>query len=404
MQGVAAGKPLTYGEALAVLPELSDQTMPLIPWLTLNFGDALEASFGTTDINYQQAFDTFETLPQLTQREFLIKDVYFNELVQTSIPSSPSYLIYSRGYEAVNTLFPSTLGYTANSLNGGPAGASTTVETGNLDLRLATIQTEQGGDVEILGPGGRVLAGSTVSTSVQAARRNYVGGALYSGGLLLAPLTASITQIPPGYEGVLTLDGGNIQSFTDGDFLLNQSRAFTEAGGDVALWSSNADVNAGQGPRTTGTVPPVEVHIDENGYSTIDTTGAVSGAGIGAFAPDGTALAPSVYLIAPRGTVDAGDAGVRSSGNVFIAAYAVANANAISAQGTISGVQTTAAVNVGAQTSGNAANAAAAQAAEAVSGSQNQDQRPLIVVDVLGYISGDLDECQPEEKARGVCE
>src|SRR3546814_14956249 len=69
------------------------------------------------------------------------------------------------------------------------------------------------------------------------------------GGTGGAPYYAKITAIPSGYEGVLTLRGGTISTFTDGDFLLNQSRLFTRQGGDIIMWSSNADLNAGQGPK-----------------------------------------------------------------------------------------------------------------------------------------------------------
>ncbi|MBV9994452.1 MAG: filamentous hemagglutinin family protein [Caulobacteraceae bacterium] len=404
MQGLQKGGSASFAQALSFLPQLSDQRLPLIPWMQLNQGAALVAAYGTLDVTYSQALAAFQSLPALSQRDFLVKDVYFNELTQTSVPSSPSYLKYSRGYEAVNTLFPASLGYTANSLSGGPAGASTTVQTGNLDLRLATIQTEEGGDIVILGPGGRVLAGSTVSTSVQASRRVYDGGALYSGGSVFSPLTAQITQVPPGYEGVLTLRGGSIDSFTDGDFLLNQSRAFTEEGGDIAIWSSNADVNAGLGPRTTADVPPVVVRIDENGLSQASTTSAVSGAGIGAFQPDASGLAPDVFLIAPRGTVDAGAAGVRSAGNVYVAAFQVANADAIQAQGTITGTGAAAPVDVAAQSSGDVASAAASQAAQAASSSGNDaNQRPIIFVDVLGYLADESKSCSVDEQRHGVC-
>lgn len=394
-QQLQSGATVTFAQALAFLPQVADRTMPLIPWLELNQKAALTAAYGTLDVNYQQAFDTFQGLGALTQRQFLIKDVYFNELAQTSIPTSPSYLVYSRGYQAVNTLFPGTAGYTQNSLAGGPAGASTLIHTGNLDLRLATLQSAQGGDVFILGPGGEVLAGSTVSTAAQASRRAYLGGALYSGSVVDAPLASTITKIPTGYEGVLTLRGGNIDSFTDADFLLNQSRAFTEQGGDVTIWSSNADVNAGQGPRTSVDIPPVVVLIDQNAHSEINTGSAVSGAGIAAFQPDPTAQAPDVFLIAPRGTVDAGDAGVRSAGNLFVAAFAIANATGFQAQGATSGVQSNASVNIGAQAGADAASAAAAQAAQAVASSQHaQSERPLIIVDVLGYLA---DECGSDQ-------
>ena len=232
-QSLESGQSVTLAQALSVLPQAAGQRMPLIPWLQLNYAPLLTAQFGTLDVTYQQAFAAFQALPTLNQRAFLLKDVYFNELIQTSIPTSPSYLQYSRGYTAVNTLFPASLGYTQNDLTGGASnGSNAPVETGNLDLRLATIQTDQGGDVVILGPGGNVLAGSTVSTSQQAATRVYDGGLLFSGDAPGAPLPAVITQIPVGFEGILTLSGGGIDAFTDGNFLLNQSRLFnSEAGG-----------------------------------------------------------------------------------------------------------------------------------------------------------------------------
>src|SRR5262249_50583569 len=141
---------------------------------------ALMTAYGTTDVSYSRAYAVFKTLSDLGQREFL-NQVYFNELNETADKNGPTFHQYSRGYEAVNALFPASLGYTANSLDGGSNGANTMVETGNLDLRLATIQTEWGGDIDIFGPGGRVIAGSTVRTDQQAARRTYDGSRLFAG-------------------------------------------------------------------------------------------------------------------------------------------------------------------------------------------------------------------------------
>ncbi len=320
---------VSFDQALAVLPEAAGPEDAAHPLASAQLRQSARPGFRRS--GYQRlpgsGFDTFEALlPALNQREFLLKDVYFNELIQTSIPTSASYLQYSRGYEAVNALFPGSLGYTQNDISGGSNGANATVETGNLDLRLATIQTDQGGDVVILGPGGEVLAGSTVSTAAEAATRVYGGAALFSGGLPGAPEPAAISQIPVGFEGILTLSGGSIDTFTDGAFLLNQSRLFTEGGGDIAMWSSNADLNAGQGPKTSADFPPIVVRIDEDAYSEVNAAAGVSGAGIAAFQPDPTVAAPDVFLIAPRGTVDAGSGGVRAAGSIFVAALQVANA------------------------------------------------------------------------------
>jgi hypothetical protein len=382
----------------------------LIQWLQTNAAAALEAAYGTLNVTYQQAYGLFTTLPELQQRIFMLDDIYFNELTQTSIPTSPSYKVYSRGYTAVNLLFPASLGYTQNNLGGGNNGANTLVETGNLDLRLSAIETTRGGNVYILGPGGTVLAGSTVATADQAARHTYIGGQLdaglnISGGVFTCtlqpniPCASAIAAIPAGYEGILTLRGGSIDTFTDQDFLLNQSRLFTEDGGNIAMWSSNGNLNAGQGPKTSSDFPPVVVEVDTDLDSQTDSVSGVTGAGIAAFQPAPGIPAPDVFLIAPRGTVDAGAAGVRVAGNLFVAAFSVANASNFSVGGTEVGVPGTAAVNVAAQTSANSSAAVAAQAAQSAAGASNATtDESLITVDVLGYAGGDTDEEQRKRK------
>ncbi len=396
--------------------QVADRSHPiyepiLIQWMQANAASALETAYGTTNVTYQQAYDIFVTLPELQQQIFLLDDVYFNELTQTSIPASASYKVYSRGYTAVNLLFPASLGYTKNNLGGGGNGANQLVQTGNLDLRLSTIETTRGGNIYILGPGGRVLGGSTVATADQAARHSYIGGQLYAGlsiankifGCIgnqpMVPCASSITAIPAGYEGILTLRDGSIDTFTDTDFLLNQSRLFTEAGGNIAMWSSNGNLNAGQGPKTSSNFPPVVFETDPDLYSQVNSVGGVTGAGIAALEPAPGVPAPDVFLIAPRGTVDAGAAGVRVAGNLFVAALTVANANNFSVSGTAVGIPGTAQVNVAAQTSASssaAASAQAAQAAQTASGGTNE-QESIITVDVLGYAGGGGEE---EEKRK----
>ena len=389
---------------------VADRTRPiyapvLIEWVQANAAAQLIAAYGTSDVTVAQAYAVFKALPELNQRQLLVEQVYFNELKQASIPSSVSYLKYSRGYRAVNLLFPASFGYTANNLSGGGNTGTVPVAAGNLDLRLATIQTTRGGNIDILGPGGRVLGGSTVRTSAQAARRLTIAERVYDGlvlpatsGTPIGPAPTAITTIPTGLEGVLTLRGGAIDGFVDTSFLLNQSRLFTEAGGDVELWSSNGDLNAGQGPKTSANFPPIVVRVGPNGNAEVDAAGAVSGAGIAAFQPAPGLPAPNVYLIAPRGTVDAGDAGVRVAGNLFVAALSVANADNFAVGGQAFGVPSGPVVNAGAANAANGSTAAAAQAVQAAASATNRRQvDPLsrIVVDVLGYYGEDPCNAQP---------
>jgi hypothetical protein len=165
---------------------------------------------------------------------------------------------------------------------------------------------------------------------------------------------------------------------------------FTEDGGDISMWSSNGNLNAGEGPKTSADFPPVVVLTDDNLYTQTDSVGGVTGAGIAAFEPAPGIPAPDVFLIAPRGSVDAGAAGVRVAGNLFVAALTVANANNFSVGGTSVGVPGSATVDVGVQTSASSASAAAAQAAQTASGggSQSQNNQSIITVDVLGYAGG----------------
>jgi hypothetical protein len=375
-----------------------DRTRPIYAPILI---DWLAATTGVSYPDSAAAYAAFVKLPELTQRQFLLDKVYFSELAAPSRPDGPSYQQYVRGYRAVNLLFPPSLGYTANDLSGSSNGGQT-VATGNLDLRLATIETQRGGSITILGPGGRVLAGSIVATSAQAARRGEevgpagIGFNLF-GGLRRTDLTTSaerIYSIPIGYEGVLTLRGGNISGFTDGDFLLNQSRLFTIDGGDVTLWSSNGDLNAGQGAKTTANNPPVVVRFDPNAYGILDQAGSVAGAGINAQPPTDPTATANVTLIAPAGTVDAGDAGVRAGGNVFVAAAQIANADNFKVGGTAVGIGGAAAVNLGAAASANAASGAAAQAAAAVNpaAGRNGDERTRISVEVLGFAGDPKDD------------
>lgn len=362
----------------------------LIAYMQANYASDLMATYGATNVSYDQAYAAFAALPQLQQRPFLLQ-VYYSELSLTAVPG-PTFDNYTRGYTAVNLLFPASLGYTANNLGGGTNGANAAVVTGNLDLRLATIQTQYGGDIDILGPGGEVLAGSTVATAQQAARRDSESLLLYNGNnvagnniYIQTPVT-SISGIPASYEGILTLRGGNIFTFTDGSFILNQSRLFTEEEGNIIMWSSNADLNAGEGPKTSSDYPPVQVLIDSNAYSQLNASSDVTGAGIGAFQPDPNLPDDNVYLIAPRGTVDAGAAGIRVTGNIFVAALHVANADNFQVSGTAIGLPpTSSVVNVSPQaTNASAASTLAAQLVAAFNRTQSDD-RSIITVEVLGF-------------------
>ncbi len=82
-----------------------------------------------------------------------------------------------------------------------------------------------------------------------------------------------------------------------------------------------------------------------------------------------------VDLIAPLGTVDAGEAGIRVSGNINIAALHVVNAANIEVKGSATGLPTDVTVDTGALTSASGATAAVAAVAAQIA----EQARPRVV-------------------------
>ncbi|WP_428382606.1 filamentous haemagglutinin family protein [Nevskia ramosa] len=343
----------------------------------------------------EAAYARFEALPDV-QRSQLIQTVLLDILDRTGLdynklprgladPQTASNSLYAgqygRGFAAVEMLFPGQSGYTQNDLSGGFNGSLSPIATGNFDLRGTSVQTQRGGDISILGPGGNVLVGSVSAPPLVAA-------------------TAFSASIGPNNQGLLTLQKGSIDIFTDRSVLLAQSRIFTEQGGDVLIWSSNGDINAGRGARTATEIPPPEFLCDVDHFCLVNAESQVSGAGIAVLQtrpgdPTGTA-----NLVAPTGTVDAGDAGIRVSGSLNVAANAVANAGNISTGGGSTGVPT-GAVNVSAVAAGSAVSAAVNQSADGLAGGRPQQTAAnQITVEVLGFGGGSGDESDEEERRK----
>ncbi|HEY4078702.1 MAG TPA: filamentous hemagglutinin family protein [Rhizomicrobium sp.] len=343
--------------------------------LKLNTGTAIDKV--PTELSVQQAWDIFNTLSD-EQRMLFVQKGLFKILATVgkdyNDPTSSFAGKYGRGYEALNTLFPASLGYTANGLEGGSNGAQKTIDTGDLDLRSTTIQTQQGGDIGIFAPGGEALLGS-------AGAKPIAGG---GGG--------------PNTTGVITMQTGDVDIFTDRSVLLAQSRIFTEQGGGMTIWSSNGDINAGKGAKTSIELAPATYLCNPDGYCALDPAGQVSGAGIATLQTIPGAPVGDVYLIAPRGTVDAGDAGIRVSGDLIIAAQSVANADNIQVQGKAVGLPPKPVTNLTLTTASTAATEAAT-----IAQNMNQHHDSTISVEVTGFggESKEPDQCVPN--ARTVC-
>jgi filamentous hemagglutinin len=120
--------------------------------------------------------------------------------------------------------------------------------------------------------------------------------------------------------------------------LVNSSRIFTLLGGDIAIWSTLGNIDAGRGAKSAVSAPPPTITVDASGKVSVSFTGAVSGSGIRTILTDPDVKPGNVDLIAPVGFVNAGDAGIGSAGNLNIAAAHVIGLDNIQVGGTATGV------------------------------------------------------------------
>ncbi len=326
-----------------------------------------------------EAWNVFASLPE-AQRRYFASRIFLNVLDRVGLDYNDNKSDfkgeYARGYQAINLMFPPLLGYTLNNAQGGTNGAEILQTTGIFDMRGSTVQTRHGGDVSILGPGGQLLVGSASSPPT-------------------IPASGASSGVGPSTQGILALEKGGIGIFTDSSVLLAQSRIFTQQGGDVLIWSSNGDINAGKGAKTNTEVPPAAYLCDPDHFCLVDAKSQVSGAGIAVLQTRPGATAGSANLVAPRGTVDAGDAGIRVAGRLNVAAFRVANADNIQVAGAVIGVPT-GAVDTGALAAANAAGSAATKVAESVTASRKGETAGSVLdVQVADY--GDAD-CEGGKK------
>ncbi|MEW6640668.1 MAG: filamentous hemagglutinin family protein [Pseudomonadota bacterium] len=335
---------------------------------TSDLVDYLNQTLGYPVLPADQALALFRGLSPPQQMP-LIEKVYFAELKAGGRAAANGEGAggkgYDRAYKAVQTLFP-----------GSTIGTPTTAYHGDLSVyQLGRIRTEAGGDINILAPGGNVTLGIENQTP------NLTG------------------QVDTARPGVLTLRGGSINTYSDRDVIVAQSRVFTELGGDILMFSMNGDLNAGKGKKTSLVTSPPQFTIDPYGNVTKAPVTPQTGAGIATLIGVPGVQPGDVDLFAPHGIIDAGDAGIRVSGNVTLQALQIVNAGNIQVQGNATGLPTVQGPPVGALTAANNTTGAAQQQTVAPPPS-NTGQASIIMVEVLGYGGGDgsSDGGKPEEK------
>jgi hypothetical protein len=169
---------------------------------------------------------------------------------------------------------------------------------------------------------------------------------------------------PPGTAGLLTQGSGDIDLYSLGSILLGESRIMTTFGGNIIAWSAQGDINAGRGSKTTVVLTPPQRVYDIYGNVSLSPQVPSTGADIATLNPIPEVPPGNIDLIAPLGTIDAGEAGIRVSGNINLAALQIVNAANITVQGTSPGIPTVQAPNIsGALSTSNATAATPANGA-----------------------------------------
>ncbi|TPD72470.1 filamentous hemagglutinin N-terminal domain-containing protein [Stenotrophomonas maltophilia] len=310
----------------------------------------LQQRFGTSSEGLD-ALAVFDALPKEQQRIFL-RQVYYAELREGgreyTNTEGPRFGSYLRGREAIATLMPDK-----------DANGATINRTGDIVVYGGSgVRTEAGGNIELMAPGGQIVVG------VQGV-------------------------VPPASAGLVTQGQGDIRLFSQDSVLLGLSRVMTTFGGDILAWSEQGDINAGRGSQTTLLYTPPRRVYDTWGNVILSPQAPASGAGIATLNPIAEVAPGDVDLIAPLGTIDAGEAGIRVSGNINLAALQVLNAANIQVQGDSKGLPVLASVNVNALASASAAANSASQAAQDVMRKSQDDARrnqpSVISVQILGF-------------------
>ncbi|HVY81219.1 MAG TPA: filamentous hemagglutinin family protein [Steroidobacteraceae bacterium] len=279
---------------------------------------------------------------------------FFTELVRAGREANtdPS-TNFARGYAAIDKLFP-------GSRDTGDDKQSP--YSGDVLLAFSRIYTLAGGTISLLAPGGHVDVG------------------------LAVPPAGAPTRLPSEL-GIVAQGAGDVRIFADGDVLVNSSRVFTLGGGDIAIWSTTGDIDAGRGSKSSVSAPAPTITVDDKGNVSVNFAGAVAGSGIRSIVTNPAVKAGDVDLIAPQGIVNAGDAGIGAAGNLNVAAQQVVGLDNIQVGGSSAGVPAEVS-NLGASLSSVSAVASSASSASsaAVTETASTQQPPSLADAALGWL------------------
>jgi hypothetical protein len=306
-QGANATLMVGYGTEGADLSGFLQQIIAPSSTYQAELVSYVEQLTGNDGLSFAQAESQFADLTT-SQRSALIDQVFFNELLLSGrAANSGSGVGFTQGYEAIAALFPGS-----STAQGGTA--ATNPYFGDLTLTSSQVYTYSGGNISILVPGGEIDVG-------------------------LANPPAGIAAKSASQLGIVAEGTGDVDIYSQGDVNVNQSRVFTLGGGNILIWSNLGSIDAGNGSKSSLSVPPPVVLINANGTISLDFAGSLAaGSGIRTIQTEPDIPPGNVDLDAPVGTVNAGDAGIGAAGNINIAAAHVIGVSNINFGGTATGV------------------------------------------------------------------
>jgi hypothetical protein len=327
---------------------------------------------GETLSSFDTALARFSELDFALRRKFT-EQVFLAELRAAGREAAVSPTSdFTRAFDALTTLFPGS--------NPAPDSAEVNPYGGDIRLYFSRAYTLDGGDISLFAPGGEVNVG------------------------LAAPPASFGINKAPSQLGLVAQSSGSIGSLSFRDFEVNESRVFAADGGDILVWSTDGDIDAGRGAKTAISAPPPTINVDSNGRIQLSFPAALTGSGIQTLATSAGRKPGDVDLFAPRGVVNAGDAGI-VAGNLTIAATAVLGADNISVSGVSVGVPVDTGGFAAALTGVSAVASSATNAAEdTVNPSREAQQSSTPLADqALGFLDVFVtgfgeDACDPQKE------
>ena len=254
------------------------------------FVDYVARAGGVRPADLAAALAAFEALPLERQAVWLnralVAEVRRHGRAASALGGVERSEAYARAYLGIDALFP-----WADDVEG------------DIALPTSQIRTVQQADITLLAQRGGINAGALGDSGARAADL-----------------------------GILTVSGGGISALVRDDFEVNQSRVFTLDRGDILIWASLGNIDAGRGAKTVTGAPAPTLRLDSEGRLTLDTSGSFSGSGIAVLDADS-----ALDLYAPLGEINAGEAGIKSAGQAFFATLNFRGADDIKVSGGASG-------------------------------------------------------------------